>query len=114
MSLERSVLRFQGVEDQARATRDVDSPLFASANKYSDAARIWIRKAMAPGGVTGIVMAFVLIIVTDSLLLVMRSIQELPPVALTFLIPIIFAAIRWGALSAATTAIGGAVTLTYF
>jgi hypothetical protein len=26
----------------------------------------------------------------------MRSIQELPPVALTFLIPIIVAAIRWG------------------
>jgi two-component system, OmpR family, sensor histidine kinase KdpD len=116
MSLERSVLPLQGVEDEdrARATRDLEPPFFASAKKYYDAARIWLRKAMAPGGVTGIMMAFVLIVVTNALLLAMKSIQELPPVSLTFLIPIIFAAIRWGALSSAVTAIGGAVTLTSF
>jgi two-component system sensor histidine kinase KdpD len=114
MSLERSVLPLQGVEDRVRATRDVEDPFWASAKKYYDATRIWLRKAMAPGGVIGIVMALVLVFVTDALLLAMRSIQELPPVALTFLIPIIFAAIRWGALSAAVTAIGGAVTLTSF
>ena len=112
MSLERSVVPFQGMEDRARATRDIEDPLLAAAKKYYDIARIWIRKAMAPGGVTGVVMAFVLVIVTDALLLAMRSIQELPPVSLTFLIPIIFAAIRWGALSSAVTAMGGAVTLT--
>jgi two-component system sensor histidine kinase KdpD len=114
MSLERSVLPLQGMEDRARATRDVEDPLLAAAKKYYDAARIWTRKAMAPGGVTGIFMAFVLIVVTNALLLAMRSIQELPPVSLTFLIPIIFAAIRWGALSSAVTAIGGAATLTTF
>src|SRR5579864_3098177 len=114
MSLDRSAVPFQAVEDRARAPRDVEEPLLAAAKKYYDAARIWIRKAMAPGGVTGVVMALVLVVVTDALLLVMRSIQELPPVALTFLIPIIFAAIRWGALSAAVTAIGGAVSLTSF
>jgi two-component system sensor histidine kinase KdpD len=114
MSLERSVLPLQGVEDRARATRDIEDPLLASAKKYYDAARIGLRKAMAPGWVTGIIMALVLVVVTDALLLAMRSIQELPPVSLTFLIPIIFAAIRWGALSSAVTAIGGAVTLTTF
>jgi two-component system sensor histidine kinase KdpD len=112
MSLERSVLPFHGVQDQPRPAPEAERPLLAFAKKSSDIARIWIGKAMAPGGVTGIVMALVLIVVTDSLLLAMRSIQELPPVALTFLIPIIVAAIRWGALSAAITAIGGAVSLT--
>jgi hypothetical protein len=56
---------------------------------------------MAPGGVSGIVMALVLVVATDSPLLAMRSIQELPPVSLTFLILIVVAAIRWGGLSAA-------------
>jgi two-component system, OmpR family, sensor histidine kinase KdpD len=114
MSVERSALHFQGVEGRPPAAQGIERPSLSLAKKYSDAARIWIGKAMAPGGVTGIVMALVLIVVTDSLLLAMRSIQELPPVALTFLIPIIVAAIRWGALSAALTAIGGAATLTYF
>jgi hypothetical protein len=56
---------------------------------------------MAPGGVNGIAMAPVFIVATDSLLLAMRSTQELPPVSFTFLIPIVVAAILWGALSAA-------------
>ena len=69
---------------------------------------------MAPGGVTGVVMALIFIVATDVFLLLMRYFQELPPVALTFLIPIVVAAIRWGTLSAAITAIGGTVSLTYF
>jgi two-component system, OmpR family, sensor histidine kinase KdpD len=113
MSVERSALHFQGVDDRPRAAQGVERPSLPFAKSYFDAARIWIRKAMAPGGVTGIVMALVFIVATDTLLLAMRSIQELPPVALTFLIPIIVAAIRWGTLSAAVTAIGGAASLTY-
>jgi two-component system, OmpR family, sensor histidine kinase KdpD len=113
MSVERSALHFQGVDDRPRAAQGAERPSLSFAKSYFDAARIWIRKAMAPGGVTGIVMALVFIVATDTLLLAMRSIQELPPVALTFLIPIIVAAIRWGTLSAAVTAIGGAASLTY-
>ena len=59
-------------------------------------------------------MALVFIVATDAFLLVMRYFQELPPVALTFLLPVVVAAILWGTLSAAITAIGGAATLTYF
>jgi two-component system sensor histidine kinase KdpD len=59
-------------------------------------------------------MAIVFIVATDAFLLMMRYIQELPPVALTFLIPIVVAAIIWGTLSAAVTAIGGAASLTSF
>jgi two-component system, OmpR family, sensor histidine kinase KdpD len=114
MSLERSALQLEGVDDRARSRPD-DAPLTLSfVKKFFDPARIWIRKAMAPGGVTGIVMALAFIVATDAFLLLMRHIQELPPVALTFLIPIVVAAISWGTLSAAITAIGGTATLTYF
>lgn len=82
--------------------------------KDAGKARIWTRKAMAPGGVTGLIMAAVFIIGTDSFLLMMRYLQELPPVSLSFLIPIVVVSIRWGPLSAAVTAIGGAASLTYF
>ena len=86
----------------------------AFATKHFDLARIWVRKAMAPGGVTGVIMALVFIVATAAFLLSMRYIQELPPVSLTFLIPVVVAAIRWGTLSAAITAIGGGATLTLF
>ncbi len=69
---------------------------------------------MEPGGITGIVMAPVLVIVTASLLRLMQSLQELPPASLTFLLPIIICAIRWGTLSAAVAAIGAAGVLSAF
>jgi two-component system sensor histidine kinase KdpD len=69
---------------------------------------------MAPGGVTGVVMALVFIVVTDAFLLLMRYLQELPPVSLTFVIPVVVAALRWGTLSAVITAIGGAATVSLF
>ena len=51
---------------------------------------------------------------TDSILLGMRYIQELPPVAVTFLLSILVAAIRWGLLAGAVTSIGGVISLTLF
>ena len=86
----------------------------ALAKKYLDSGRIRIRRAMAPGGITGVVMALVFVVATDAFLLLMRYIQELPPVSLTFLLPVVVAAIRWGTLSATITAIGGAATVTLF
>jgi two-component system sensor histidine kinase KdpD len=44
----------------------------------------------------------------------MRYLQELPPISLSFLIPIVVVAIRWGTASAVVTALGGAGSLTYF
>jgi two-component system sensor histidine kinase KdpD len=119
MSLERSAFplrddrareRLEGVSLTLPPVRNV-LPLL---RKYAGAARIRIRKAMAPGGVTGLVMAAVFVIGTDAFLLLTDFLQERPPVALTFLIPIVVVAIRWGTVSAAVTAIGGAATLTYF
>jgi two-component system sensor histidine kinase KdpD len=73
-----------------------------------------MRRVMSPGGITGVIMAFVFIVATDAFLMLTRYIQELPPVSLTFLIPVVVAAIRWGTLSAAITAIGGATTIFMF
>ena len=103
-----------GADDRARSRLDGGRLTLDSLKRDFDIGRIWMRKAMAPGGVTGIVMALVFVVATDALLLLMRYIQELPPVSLTFLIPIVVAAIIWGTLSAALTAIGGAASLTYF
>jgi two-component system sensor histidine kinase KdpD len=82
--------------------------------KYLEWAWAWIREASAPGGWRGVVAALLMVVVTDSLLLGMRYIQELPPVAVTFLLSILVSAIRWGLLAGAITSFGGAVSLTLF
>src|SRR6266566_2241379 len=85
----------------------------AFATKYFDLARIWVRKAMAPGGITGFIMALVLVVATDLFLLLMRSLQALPPVSLTFMIVIVVVALRWGVLSSLVTTVGGTLSLSY-
>src|SRR5215471_8671120 len=112
MSIERSALPLE--DDGARLQPQGGFPVLSFAKRYFDFGRLWIRRAAAPGGVNGVVMALVFIVLTNVFLLFMRYIQELPPVALTFLLPVVVAAILWGTLSAAITAIGGAATLTYF
>lgn len=113
MSIERTTLSLDAVDDRLRL-KGSEQPVGSRLKAYPDRARGWIHKAIAPGGITGIVMAVVLVVVTDTLLVGMRAIQELPPVSLSFLIPIIVAAIRWGTLSAALVAIGGATSLPFF
>lgn len=112
MSIQRTTLPLE--DDRARLQPAGGFAMLLLAKRYFHSGRIWVRKAMAPGGVTGVIMALVFVIVTNVFLLFMRYIQELPPVALTFLIPIVVAAMLWGTLSAAITAIGGAATLTLF
>jgi two-component system sensor histidine kinase KdpD len=119
MSLERSAFPFRDSHARGRLegvalTLPSIRKTLPLLRKYAGAARIRLRKAMAPGGVTGLIMALVFIIGTDSFLLLMRYLQELPPISLSFLIPIVVVAIRWGTLSAAVTAIGGAASLTFF
>jgi two-component system, OmpR family, sensor histidine kinase KdpD len=112
MSIERSALPLG--DDRARPGVDGGRLTLPLVKKYLDSAPPWIHKAMAPGGVTGVIMALVFIVGTDAFLMLTRYIQELPPVSLTFLIPIVVAAIRWGTLSAVITAIGGATTVSLF
>jgi two-component system, OmpR family, sensor histidine kinase KdpD len=82
--------------------------------KYIDGALAWAREASAPGGLRGVAAAVVLVILTDAILLGLRYIQELPPVAVTFMLSILIAAIRWGMLAGSVTAIGGVISLTSF
>ena len=110
MSIRRSALQLACLDSQPGSWRRA----LALATQYFEPARIWVRKAMAPGGVTGVIMALVFIVATDAFLLFMQHIRALPPVSLTFLIPVIVAAVIWGTLSAAITAIGGATTFTLF
>ena len=112
MSIERSALPLE--EDRARPRVDGGRLTLPLVKKYLDSAPPWIHKAMAPGGVTGVIMALVFIVATVAFLMLMRYVEELPPVSLTFLIPVVVAAIRWGTLSAAITAVGGGVTLSVF
>jgi two-component system sensor histidine kinase KdpD len=82
--------------------------------KSIDWALAWVREASSPAGLSGVIAGVLLVVVTDGLLLGMRYIQELPPVAVTFLLSILIAAIRWGFLAGAVTSIGGVVSLTLF
>ncbi|MBV9968737.1 MAG: DUF4118 domain-containing protein, partial [Xanthobacteraceae bacterium] len=82
--------------------------------KWLDWALAWVREASSPAGLSGVVAGLLLVVVTDALLLGMRYIQELPPVAVTFLLSILIASIRWGFLAGAVTSIGGVVSLTLF
>jgi two-component system, OmpR family, sensor histidine kinase KdpD len=113
MNIRRS-LQLAGSDDRPGSQPGFGPRTLAFTRKYFDLARIWVRKAIAPGGVTGLIMAFAFIVATDAFLLFMRYLDELPPVSLTFLIPVVVAAIRWGTLSAVLTAVGGTVTLTLF
>jgi two-component system, OmpR family, sensor histidine kinase KdpD len=83
------------------------------ATKVFKVTRIWVRKAMAPGGITGVISALAVVVATDLLLLLMRYLQTLPPVSLSFMIAIVVVALRWGALSSVVTTIGGTLSLTY-
>jgi two-component system, OmpR family, sensor histidine kinase KdpD len=82
--------------------------------KYIDRALAWARDASAPGGLRGVAAAVVLVILTDAILLGLRYIQELPPVAVTFMLSILIAAIRWGMLAGSVTALGGVISLASF
>jgi two-component system, OmpR family, sensor histidine kinase KdpD len=82
--------------------------------KWIDWSLAWVREASSPAGLSGVIAGALLVLVTDGLLLGMRYIQELPPVAVTFLLSILIAAIRWGFLAGAVTSIGGVISLTLF
>jgi two-component system, OmpR family, sensor histidine kinase KdpD len=114
MSIRRSALPLNGLYDRPRFQSGRGRRALTFATKSLDLARIWVRKAMAPGGVTGIIMALVFIVATDLFLALMRYIGELPPVALTFTITIVVVSLRWGVLSSVVTAVGGMLSLTYF
>ena len=91
MSIERSALPLG--DNQAQSRLDGAHLTLPLAKKDWDSARILMRRVMAPGGVTGVIMALVFIVATYAFLMAMRYFEELPPVSVTFLIPVVVAAI---------------------
>src|SRR3981189_3740127 len=52
--------------------------------------------------------------VVTFILEVVKTFIELPPIAITYLIPVLIAAIRWGYLSAMVTTLAGAFSSAFF
>src|SRR5215470_8234697 len=77
----------------------------ALATKFLDLARTQVRKAVSPGGITGVIVALALVVATDLFLLFRRSLRAVPPVSLTFMIVVCMAVHRCGALEALVTRI---------
>jgi two-component system, OmpR family, sensor histidine kinase KdpD len=74
----------------------------------------WVRAAAEPGGSVGVVGALCLVIAVTLFLEVVKSFLDLPPIVITYLIPVLFAAIRWGFAAAMSATLAGAASAAYF
>jgi two-component system sensor histidine kinase KdpD len=74
----------------------------------------WLRAATQPGGAGGVVGALCLVLANTIVLEVVKNLVDLPPIIITYLIPVLIAAIRWGLLSALVTTLAGAASASFF
>jgi two-component system sensor histidine kinase KdpD len=74
----------------------------------------WLRVAAQPGGTVGIVGALCLVTAVTLCLEAAKSFLDLPPIVITYLIPVLFAAIRWGFVAAMSATLAGAASAAYF
>lgn len=79
-----------------------------------DGVRDWLRTAAEPGGGAGVVSALSIVAAVAVTLMFVRTFIELPPIVITFLIPVLIAAIRWGYLAAMVAMIAGAICAAFF
>ncbi|HEX4556836.1 MAG TPA: ATP-binding protein [Xanthobacteraceae bacterium] len=73
-----------------------------------------MRSAATPGGAGGVLAGLGLVAAVTLILEVVKTFIELPPIAITYLIPVLIAAIRWGYLSAMVTTIAGGFCSAFF
>jgi two-component system sensor histidine kinase KdpD len=74
----------------------------------------WTWSATEPGGASGVVGALCLVVGITLILEVLKHVVELPPIIITFLIPVLISAIRWGYLAAIVATITGAASAAFF
>jgi two-component system sensor histidine kinase KdpD len=74
----------------------------------------WFRGAVQPGGTLGVAGALCLVCAVTLCLEIVKSFLNLPPIIITYLIPVLFAAIRWGFAAAMSATIAGAASAAYF
>jgi two-component system sensor histidine kinase KdpD len=79
-----------------------------------ESANRWIRSATQPGGVGGVVGALILVTGVTLVLEGVKTFLNLPPIVITYMIPVLIAAIRWGFLSAMVATMAGAASAAYF
>lgn len=74
----------------------------------------WLQVAAKPGGVPGILLALLLVVAMTLVLFGIRYFMPLPPIVMTFLIPVLVAAIRWGTLASLFATVTGALSSAFF
>jgi two-component system sensor histidine kinase KdpD len=79
-----------------------------------ESAARWLRATTEPGGAGGLVGALCLVIGITVVLEVLKTFVELPPIIITYLIPVLIASIRWGYLAAAVATVTGAASAAFF
>jgi len=76
--------------------------------------RHWLRTAAQPGGLAGIAWGLLLVVAVTVILTIIKHLIELPPIVITYLIPVLIAAISWGFLAAMITTAAGAACAAFF
>jgi len=76
--------------------------------------RTWLWAASEPGGTSGVVGALVLVISITVILELIKNFFELPPIIITYLIPVLIAALRWGYVAALVAMVTGAASAAFF
>jgi two-component system sensor histidine kinase KdpD len=74
----------------------------------------WTSSATQPGGTSGIVGALCLVVGITVILEILKTFVELPPIIITYLIPVLIASIRWGYVSAFVATVTGAACAAFF
>src|SRR5215831_10304284 len=80
----------------------------------ADQAIKWTSSATQPGGTSGVVGALCLVVGITVTLEILKTFVELPPIIITYLIPVLIASIRWGYVSAFVATVTGAASTAIF
>jgi len=94
-------------------SRRVIAPM-SRIRTLTEKATNWIWSATEPGGARGVVGALCLVIGVIITLEIVKHFIDLPPIIITFLIPVLIAAIRWGYLAAIVATVAGASSAAFF
>src|SRR5262249_62247868 len=94
-------------------SRRVIAPM-SRIRTLTEKATNWIWSATEPGGARGVVGALCLVIGVIITLEIVKHFIDLPPIIITFLIPVLIAAIRWGYLAAIVATVAGAAGAAVF
>ena len=88
--------------------------LMPPMQSWSDSILRSLRTGINPRGTGGIVGALVLVTAVTATLEVLKSFVDLPPIIITYLIPVLIAAIRWGFVPALVATVSGAACAAFF